>query len=270
MSITSSSFGDSSLGASMGSSKGSGSAPKAPDHVAIILDGNGRWATSRGLPRTAGHEHGSKAVRTAVYGCHDRGVRTLTLYAFSAANWNRPKNEIEVLMRLCAEFAEQEVAELVRRDIKVIVIGDIDELPTRTRRATEALVQATKDCKGMKLALALSYGGRQDVVSAIRQIAIRARAGLVIPEEVNEQSLRAYLSTGELPDPDLVIRTGGERRLSDFLLFECAYAELFFTETLWPDFTEATLDEALAAYARRQRRYGRTGAQVVEEEAEAS
>ena len=123
-------------------------------------------------------------------------------------------------------------------------------------------VDATKDCKGMTLALALSYGGRQDMVSAIRQIAIRARAGLVIPEEVNEESIRGYLSTGNLPDPDLVIRTGGERRLSDFLLFECAYAELFFTETLWPDFTEATLDEAIEVFSRRQRRFGKTGDQV--------
>ncbi|MFO0548294.1 MAG: polyprenyl diphosphate synthase [Polyangiaceae bacterium] len=235
---------------------------KIPGHIAIILDGNGRWATSRGLPRTAGHERGSKAVRTAVYGCNDRGVETLTLYAFSAANWSRPRVEIDVLMRLCAEFAENEREELVRRNIRVHVIGDLDELPNRTRRATEALVAATEKNDGMKLALALSYGGRQDMVSAIRQIAIRARAGLVIPEEVNENSIRGYLSTGCLPDPDLVIRTGGERRLSDFLLFECAYAELFFTEILWPDFTEETLDEAIAAFGRRQRRYGKIAEQV--------
>lgn len=235
---------------------------KSPAHIAIILDGNGRWAVEKGLPRTAGHEHGSKAVRTAVYGCHDRGISALTLYAFSAANWSRPKGEIETLMRLCAEFAENEIDELVRRDVQVTCIGDIDELPRRTRKATEALVEATKGCKGMKLALALSYGGRQDMVSAIRQIAIRARAGLVIPEEVNEASIRLFLSTGNLPDPDLVIRTGGERRLSDFLLFECAYAELFFTETLWPDFTLETLDEAMAAFSRRQRRFGKTGPQV--------
>jgi undecaprenyl diphosphate synthase len=238
-----------------------------PKHIAIILDGNGRWAEGRGLPRTSGHEHGAGAVRSAVYGCHDRGVSTATLYAFSAANWKRPKAEIEVLMRLCAEFAENEVDELVRRNIRVVVLGDLDELPMRTRRANEALVERTKGCTGMTLALALSYGGRQDMVSAIRQIAIRARAGLVIPEEVNERSIRAFLSTGELPDPDLVIRTGGERRLSDFLLFECAYAELYFTETLWPDFTEAVLDDAIAAFARRQRRFGKTGDQVVAESA---
>jgi len=237
---------------------------KLPGHVAIILDGNGRWASQRQLPRTKGHEHGATAVRAAVYGCHDRGVRTLTLYAFSAANWSRPKNEVDALMRLCAEFAEGELTELVRRGIRVRVIGDLEELPNRTRRATEALIEATKGGETMTLALALSYGGRQDMVSAIRQIAIRARAGLVIPEEVNERSIRGYLSTGDLPDPDLVIRTGGERRLSDFLLFECAYAELFFTDTLWPDFTEVTLDEAIEAFGRRQRRFGRTGQQVAE------
>jgi undecaprenyl diphosphate synthase len=235
---------------------------KVPGHIAIILDGNGRWAESRNMPRTAGHEHGAGAVRTAVYGCHERGVKTVTLYAFSAANWKRPKGEVDTLMRLCAEFAENELEELVRRGIEVRVIGDLDELPTRTRRATEALVEASRGGTRMKLALALSYAGRQDMVSAIRQIAIRARAGLVIPEEVNERSIRGYLSTGDLPDPDLVIRTGGERRLSDFLLFECAYAELFFTETLWPDFNESTLDEAIAAFSRRQRRFGRTGEQV--------
>ena len=238
------------------------SAPRVPGHIAIILDGNGRWAETRNMPRTAGHEHGAGAVRTAVYGCHERGVKTVTLYAFSAANWKRPKGEIDTLMRLCAEFAENELEELVRRGIEVRVIGDLDDLPTRTRRATEALVEATRGGSRMTLALALSYGGRQDMVSAIRQIAIRARAGLVIPEEVNERSIRGYLSTGDLPDPDLVIRTGGERRLSDFLLFECAYAELFFTETLWPDFTDKTLDEAIGAFARRQRRFGRTGEQV--------
>ncbi len=238
------------------------SSTKVPGHVAIILDGNGRWAAARGLPRTKGHEHGAGSVRAAVYGCHERGVHTLTLYAFSHANWSRPKNEIDTLMRLCAEFAENESAELAQRNIQVRVIGDLEELPNATRRATEALIEATRHNTGMTLALALSYGGRQDMVSAIRQIAIRARAGLVIPEEVNERSIRGYLSTGDLPDPDLVIRTGGERRLSDFLLFECAYAELFFTETLWPDFSDATLDEAFAAFARRQRRFGKTGEQV--------
>lgn len=233
-----------------------------PQHVALILDGNGRWAERRGLPRTHGHEHGAAAVRRAIYGSHDRGVATVTLYAFSAANWSRPAEEVKALMRLCAEFAMNEREELVKRGVRVQLIGDPEELPTATRKEMEDLVTATAHGTTMTLALALSYGGRQDMVSAIRQIAIRARAGLVIPEEVNERSVRSYLSTGSLPDPDLIIRTGGERRLSDFLLFESAYAELFFTETLWPDFDETTLDEAFAAYARRQRRYGKTGEQV--------
>lgn len=247
-----------------GPSQGQTVGMQLPGHIAIILDGNGRWAMARGLPRTKGHEHGAEAVRAAVRGCHDRGVGCLTLYAFSVANWNRPKEEIDVLMRLCAEFAERECADLVARGISVRVIGDLDDVPTRTRRATEALIEATAGGRSMTLALALSYGGRRDVVNAMRAVAVRARAGLVIPEEIDELSVRSMLSTSALPDPDLVIRTGGERRLSDFLLFESAYSELYFTETLWPDFTESTLDEALAVYARRERRYGRTSDQVRE------
>lgn len=234
-----------------------------PRHVAIILDGNGRWAARRGLTRTQGHETGAAAVRLAVKGCRDRGIEFLTLYAFSVANWTRPKAEIEALMRICTEFAEGERAELCRRGVRVQIIGELDDIPTRTRRAMERLVEDTSQGKGMTLALALSYGGRRDMVNAIRALAVRAQAGLVIPEEIDEGSLRSFLTTSQLPDPDLIIRTGGEKRLSDFLLFESAYAELFFTETFWPDFSEATLDEALMAYARRQRRYGRTQAQIV-------
>ena len=235
-----------------------------PNHIAVILDGNGRWATSRGQPRLRGHEHGAEAVRATIRGCRARGVKYLTLYAFSIANWSRPKDEIDGLMRLCMQFAERERAELCERGIAVKVIGDLDDTPTPTRRAIEALVADTAGGREMTLALALSYGGRRDVVNAMRAIAVRARAGLVVPEDIDESSLRSFLTTSPLPDPDLVIRTGGEKRLSDFLLFECAYAELFFTETLWPDFTQATLDEAIAAYARRERRYGRTSDQVLD------
>jgi undecaprenyl diphosphate synthase len=233
-----------------------------PHHIAIILDGNGRWAAQRGLARTQGHEHGAGAVRIAVRACRDRGIKNLTLYAFSVANWSRPKDEIEALMRICTEFAEQEHDELVARGVRVQIIGELDDIPTRTRRAMERLVESTRENREMTLALALSYGGRRDVVNAMRAVAVRARAGLLIPEEIDENSLRGFLTTSFLPDPDLVIRTGGERRLSDFLLFECAYSELFFTETFWPDFSEATLDEAIAAYGRRQRRFGRTPSQV--------
>ncbi len=236
--------------------------PNLPRHVAIILDGNGRWAAQRGLPRTKGHEHGLKAVRLAIRACRERGIPFLTLYAFSVANWSRPKEEVDALMRTCLEFAESEREECIRRGIAVQVIGDLDDLPTPTRRATERMVEDTRDGKAMTLALALSYGGRRDMVNAMRALAVRARAGLVIPEEINEGSLRNFLTTSDLPDPDLVIRTGGEKRLSDFLLFESAYAELFFSDLLWPDFSEETLDQALAAYGRRQRRYGRTEDQV--------
>jgi undecaprenyl diphosphate synthase len=234
-----------------------------PRHIAIILDGNGRWAAQRGLPRTRGHETGAKAVRIAVRGCRERGVKCLTLYAFSVANWSRPKEEIEALMRICTDFAEGEREELVQRGIKVEIIGELEDVPTPTRRAMERLVTATERCTEMTLALALSYGGRRDMVNAMRAMAVRARAGLLIPEEITEASLRDFMTTSPLPDPDLVIRTGGERRLSDFLLFECAYAELFFTETFWPDFSEETLDEAIAAFGRRQRRYGRVASAPV-------
>jgi undecaprenyl diphosphate synthase len=233
-----------------------------PRHIAIILDGNGRWAEQRGLPRTRGHEHGAEAVRAAVRGCRERGIEHLTLYAFSVANWSRPRTEIEALMRLCTEFAERERAELVERGVAVQVIGDLDEAPTATRRAVDALVEATRGGREMTLTLALSYGGRRDMVNAMRAVAAQARAGLVMPEDIDESSLRSFLTTSSLPDPDLVIRTGGEKRLSDFLLFESAYAELFFSEVLWPDFDDKVLDEAIAVFARRERRYGRVGTAV--------
>jgi undecaprenyl diphosphate synthase len=234
-----------------------------PRHIAIILDGNGRWAAQRSLPRTSGHEHGAGAVRTAVRGCHDRGIEFLTLYAFSFANWSRPKDEVDALMRICTEFAEGEREDLIHRGIKVQIIGELEDVPTRTRRAMERLIEDTAHGESMTLALALNYGGRRDMVNAMRALAVRARAGIVIPEEINEETLREFLTTSTMPDPDLVVRTGGERRLSDFLLFESAYAELFFTETFWPDFSDATLDEALAAYSRRQRRYGRVPAEAL-------
>jgi len=237
----------------------SGSLP-LPDHVGVILDGNGRWATARGWPRTRGHEAGAVTVRRCVRDLLERQIPFVTLYAFSAQNWSRPKEEIDVLMRMVLEFAEEEREAYVAAGIQVIAVGDLDELPTPTRRAVERMVEATKDGERMKLALALSYGGRRDVVGAMRAIAVRARAGLLIPEEIDENSLRTFLSTSPMPDPDLIIRTGGDRRLSDFLLFEAAYSELFFTETLWPDFDAATLDQALAAYGRRKLRSRRHAA----------
>ncbi len=228
-----------------------------PDHIGIILDGNGRWASERGLTRREGHEHGAAAVRVAVRGARDRGIRVLTLYAFSVNNWSRPDDEIDALMRISAEFAERERDDLAATNVHVRVAGDLDGVPERTRRAVEDLCAATARNTGMTLVLALNYGGRRDLASAVRALAIRAQHGALAPEDIDEAMIRGMLATADLPDPDLIIRTGGERRLSDFLLFECAYAELFFTETRWPDFSEQTLDDALRSFARRQRRFGK-------------
>ena len=239
-----------------------------PRHVAIIMDGNGRWAEQRELVRSEGHAEGSKAVRESVRTCREAGVRYLTLYAFSLANWSRPKSEVDALMRLLIRFAEREAAELRERCIAVNVIGDLDELPTPTRRAVEALIEFTGDLPegrtepAMTLSLALSYSARRDVVDAVRALAARARAGLLLPEEIDERWLRSHMSTRDLPDVDLLIRTGGEQRISDYLLLESSYAELHFTPVLWPDFGARELHQAFEVFAGRERRFGRTGEQV--------
>jgi undecaprenyl diphosphate synthase len=234
----------------------------SPSHVGIILDGNGRWARARGLERIEGHRRGAETIRVAVEGCLSRGIPFLTLYAFSVANWLRPEPEIRGLMEVARGFAEGQLEFLAERSVRVELIGEPDEIPTPTRRAMEALLDATRDGSRLTLSIALSYGGRRDLVNAMRAIAARAKAGLVVPEEITERSLRSHLSTSRVPDPDLVIRTGGEKRLSDFLLFEAAYAELFFTDRLWPDFDDETLDEAVRTFARRERRFGKTSEQV--------
>ncbi|HEX9294607.1 MAG TPA: polyprenyl diphosphate synthase [Polyangiaceae bacterium] len=239
-----------------------------PRHVAIIMDGNGRWAKHRGFERAAGHDEGARAVREVVRTCRERGIRYLTLYAFSLANWSRPKLEVEALMKLLIRFAEKEAAELKEKTIGVNVIGDLDELPTLTRRAVENLMAYTNQLPDgvtqpqMTLSLALSYSGRRDVVDAMRAVAARARAGLLLPEDIDIGTLRRHFSTHTIPDVDLMIRTGGEQRLSDFLLIESAYAELYFTDVLWPDFTSDDLLDAFEVYGGRERRFGRTGEQV--------
>jgi undecaprenyl diphosphate synthase len=234
-----------------------------PRHVAIIMDGNGRWAQANGLSRLEGHAEGARAVREAVRTCRKEGVEFLTLYAFSVANWGRPRTEVKALMNLLLDFAEREKQELCDQDVRLQVIGDLDELPISTRGAVHSAIDYTSHCTGMTLSLALSYGGRADIVNAARALALQVKTGQLLPEEVTEEAFQKNLSTHTLPAVDLLIRTGGERRVSDFLLFESAYAELFFTETFWPEFSEATLDEAIAAFGRRQRRFGRTGGQVV-------
>lgn len=233
-----------------------------PRHVAVIMDGNGRWATQRGLPRQAGHNEGAKAVREVVRGCRKAGVEFLTLYAFSVANWKRPKTEVNALMRLFIYFAEREVDELVEQQIRVDVVGRPQDLPPATRQALEKLMDQTRGGTKMCVSVALSYGGRRDLVDAVQSIARDIERKHLRADEVDEALIRQRLSTSALPDPDLLIRTGGECRLSDFLPFESVYTELYFPKVLWPEFTEQDLYKAFESYANRERRFGMTSQQL--------
>ena len=237
-----------------------------PRHVAIIMDGNGRWAKARGLERVDGHAEGARAVRDAVETAARVGIEYLTLYAFSVANWARPSLEVEALMRLLVDFCKRERAELRQLGIRANVIGNLEDLPTFARHAVEDLIRYTSDGDKMTLTLALSYGGRRDIVEAARSLAIRARAGLVLPEEIDEDFFHREMTTSALPEVDLLIRTGGEIRVSDFLLFESAYAELVFLNIMWPDFRPATLLEAMELFAQKERRFGRTSEQLRRDE----
>ncbi|MEZ4293718.1 MAG: polyprenyl diphosphate synthase [Polyangiaceae bacterium] len=232
-----------------------------PAHVGIIMDGNGRWATQRGLRRSAGHLAGSEALTRTYRACQERGIRQLTVYAFSADNWRRPQEEVSLLMHLFAAYSKAQEADLLARGICLQTFGETDDLPSETRRTLEAVERATSGGTSMKLAVAVNYGARRDVILAARAAACAVQAGILLPEEVNEATLRGFMSTADLPDVDLLIRTGGELRLSDFLLLEAAYAELSFNDVLWPDFAPSHLDSALRSYARRERRFGGVGAQ---------
>jgi len=228
-----------------------------PRHVGFILDGNGRWAERRGQARTVGHEQGAKAVRTIVRACAERRIPFVTLYAFSRLNWGRPRREVEALMDLLPRFLQDTVEEMVALGVRLQVAGEVDDLPRSLHGPVEQALRRTRDGDEMVLTLALSYSSRRDVVQAMRAIAVAVQRGALLPEEIDEGVLRAEMSTAGLPDPDLVVRTAGEMRLSDFLMLESSYAELHFTDALWPDFDEAELDRALSAYATRVRRFGR-------------
>jgi undecaprenyl diphosphate synthase len=233
-----------------------------PRHVAVIMDGNGRWAALRGLPRVEGHRAGADAVRRVVRAARELGLPALTLYAFSEQNWSRPRGEVAHLMRLLGAFVLDERAELLARGIRVVTIGDVARLPRFARGPLAALEAASASNRDMTLCLAVSYGAREALTAAARALAEDVTAGRLRAADVTERELGARLGTGALPPLDLVIRTSGEQRLSNFLLWEAAYAELYFTPTLWPDFGRSALEAALAAYASRQRRYGLTSAQV--------
>ena len=226
------------------------------------MDGNGRWAQEHGLPRVEGHRQGAKAVREVVRAAREINLRALTLYAFSAQNWDRPRGEVGHLMRLLRIFLRDERAELLARGIRLVAIGNRERLPPFVQAPLAALEAATAANRDMTLCLALSYGGREAITAAARALAADVAAGRLAPGEVTEGHLGARLGTGLLPPLDLLIRTSGEQRLSNFLLWEAAYAELYFTPVLWPDFGRAHLEAALASYVRRQRRFGLTGEQA--------
>lgn len=237
-----------------------------PRHVAIIMDGNGRWARRRGRVRWDGHSAGADAVRSTLEKAAEIGLEYLTLYAFSTNNWNRPRLEVEALMHLLTRFARKEQAELIRQNIRVRVVGDLERLPKTPRSAMHQLIDATAHCTGTTLSLALSYGGREDMIRATRTLIERARAGELCPEDIDEESFHAHLSTSFLPNVDLLIRTGGESRISDFLLYEAAYAELCFLPMMWPEFRGGDLVSAIEDYRGVQRRFGLTGEQINEGE----
>jgi len=233
-----------------------------PKHIAIIMDGNGRWAKRRGQVRWEGHSAGAKSVRVAVETAAEMGIEFLTLYAFSVNNWSRPKLEVQALMQLLTRFARKEQAELIRQNIRVRVVGHLDALPRGPQNAVRQLMENTAHCTGMTLSLALSYGGRTDVVEAAQTLARRVAAGEITAESITSDSLRAEMSTSHLPDVDLLIRTGGESRTSDFLLYEAAYAELHFVDVMWPEFRAPHLHDAVDRFRGIERRFGLTSQQV--------
>ena len=235
---------------------------KIPRHLAIIMDGNGRWAKSQGLPRVRGHEAGADSVREIVRTCRELGVEVLTLYSFSTENWRRPQEEVTALMGLLKRYVFHERAEIMDNGIQLRAIGQTERLPIYVRVPLSRLIQDSRQNRGMVLNLALSYGSRAEMVLAIQDIARRVQRGQLKPEQIDEDLVSSALSTGDLPDPDLVIRTSGECRLSNFLLWQVAYAELYITDIPWPEFRRAALLEAFEAYAQRERRFGKTGEQL--------
>jgi undecaprenyl diphosphate synthase len=237
---------------------------RIPRHIAIIMDGNGRWAQSRGISRNEGHKKGLDALRSVVRSANDLGVRWLTLYAFSLENWNRPKLEVASLMGLLERYLELEIDEVMEKGIQLRSIGRPDRLPARIRKKVDDAIERTRNNSTMTLVFALSYGGRSEIVDATRKLLRDAELGKVDPESVDEKTFAAYLYDPELPDPDLLIRTGAELRVSNFLLWQIAYTEIYNTGVMWPDFGERDLIDAVRDYQSRERRFGLTGEQVRE------
>jgi undecaprenyl diphosphate synthase len=227
-----------------------------PKHVAIITDGNGRWAKKRGLPRTAGHAQGMKRVRETIRAADELGIQVLTFYSFSTENWKRPKEEVDYLMKLPIEFLKTDLQELIDRNVKVQMLGEKSQTPSQTQKALTEFEEKTKHNTGLILNFAINYGSRDEIVRAVRQIIDEVKKGNIDKDQVDEELISRHLLTRGLPDPDLVIRTSGELRVSNFLLWQLAYSELWFTDTLWPDFTPELFYQAIADFQHRSRRYG--------------
>jgi len=235
---------------------------KLPEHLAIIMDGNGRWAKQQGLLRVVGHESGTKSVREVVEASAEVGIKFLTLYAFSTENWNRPKIEVQTLMKLLVKSLKKEIATLQENNIKLNTIGNINDLPKSARKELLEVIDKTKNNAHMTLTLALSYGSREELVTVIKEISTKVKNNIISENSIDESIINKHLYTQNLPDVDLLIRTSGEHRISNFLLWQIAYAELYFTNILWPDFTKNDLFEALINYQNRERRFGKTSEQI--------
>ena len=233
---------------------------EVPRHVAVIMDGNGRWARSRMLPRIAGHRRGLEAVRATLQNCADRGIEFLTLFAFSSENWRRPAEEVALLMQLFQVALSSEVERMHRNGVRLKVVGDVQRFDPKIRALIEQGERLTADNRRLTLTIAANYGGRWDILQALSRLA----ASGALPAQITEEKLAPHLAMSYAPEPDLFIRTGGEQRISNFLLWQLAYSELYFTETLWPDFDAAALDQAIASYRNRERRFGRTSEQVAD------
>ena len=234
-----------------------------PKHIAIIMDGNGRWATSHSLPRLAGHREGINSVREIVRICGEIGIEYLTLYTFSSENWNRPVKEVSSIMKLLFSTIKKEVQNLHKNNVRLLAIGKLDDLPQKSYQEIMEGINKTKENTGLNLILALSYGSRQELLRAVRRIVDRSKIDKIKIDEINEDMISKELYTSEIPDPDLLIRTGGENRISNFLLWQSAYTEFYMVDVFWPDFREKELINSIEDYQARQRRFGRTGEQVL-------
>jgi undecaprenyl diphosphate synthase len=238
---------------------------RLPRHVAIIMDGNGRWATQRGLSRVTGHRRGKESVQDVVEAARRLGIEYLSLYAFSTENWQRPRDEVSALMRFLRHYLAAELKKMMKNGIRLLAIGNLRRLPRDVQTALRQTIEDTKHNTGMTVILAVSYGGREEITDAVRAIARRVRREDIDPEDVDQALVASHLGTAGVPDPDLLIRTSGEMRISNFLLWQIAYTEIYVTDTLWPDFRERDFLDAVAHFQRRERRFGRTGEQAERE-----